>query len=576
MPSTRSDSRFSSARHSGGDRGAVLVEYVLLLAIFILGVVVAIGSLDDSIEGETVETAAEIGGEPPPSVPTTLPFGNNPTGVSSVPPPTSPTTSSTIPGGPLPGGPPIVDAGPDATVKPGDVLNQFGSASDPDGDALTLTWTALGGDATYVSGRAAENVDVVFNEPGEHRLQLRAEDSVGHTSNDWADITVSSGHITPTGIDESFWNDKSTWTPQVEIDLFNEFGSRVKLGTTVTVQFTRPDGSTEVVDCTVNGNAEVDCAASIADDTVAWVDARIIDMTGPHIDSWESFQPGGVIRLEPGPPPNDPPTIDVGGLVTVTPGVPFTINATASDPDNDPLTHTWEAFVTGDGSNTGSFSPDDTLSPLITLTEKGQHTIRASANDGHNPDVWDSTQTLVFEGGITAVVDDVSYWVDNDTWVPQYSVRYVDDDGDTIVFDIDTSVNFVAPNGDDQTRTCFIDAETHRENGWTECWVEGWNNVDLGEVPYVDAYTPSVDTPFGVTVSLPGTPTRLTPPDEGRPSPTTAPPPTTTTTTQPPATTTTTQPPATTTTTQPPTTTTTTQPPATTTTKKPKKNPKGF
>ncbi len=555
----------------------MLIEYILLLGIFVIGLVAAIGTLDESIEGETVETAAEIGGQAPPSVPTTTPWAQGPTGVATVAPPPIPTTSSTSPPVTFPGSPPTVDAGPDGVVKPNITRTQVGSASDPDGDPITINWSGFGGTTEYRSGRNAETVDVAWKTPGFHRLEIEAADGNGWVETDFAIITVSSGHITPQGVDQSYWNSRQNWTPTVVVSLANEFGEWVSLDLTVTLKLTQPDGSSITQDCVMTGYNR-NCYTPQVGFAVDWVDVEVVNITGNHIDSWEGFQPTAKIRLSPGPRPNDPPTIEVPKYTTSQARNPFTVTATASDPENDPLTFRWDVFLLGNGSTAGTtITNGNSLTPSITIDRKGQHAYVAHADDGNNPEVWDDGYVLNYTGTITATVKDESYWVTHDTWMPQHSIEYRDSEGDLLVFDIRNNLDYIGADGRTDSSYCGMDAYTFVSSNWSNCWNDGFGVSNVNSVPYVDAYSTSVENPFGVSVNLPGPPIRLVPPTNGRPSPAT----TTTTTTPPPTTTTTPPTTTTTTTTQPPVTTTTTTV-APTTTKKPnpattrKPPPNGF
>jgi len=70
---------------------------------------------------------------------------------------------------------------------------------------------------------------------------------------------------------------------------------------------------------------------------------------------------------------NRPPTVNAGGPYSGVTGLAITLSATASDPDHDPLTITWDF---GDGSN-GSGA---TVSHAFALP--GNYTITVTANDG--------------------------------------------------------------------------------------------------------------------------------------------------------------------------------------------------
>jgi uncharacterized membrane protein/PKD repeat protein len=84
--------------------------------------------------------------------------------------------------------PPIVDAGPNQTVKVGDTVQFTGSASDPDGDTLaTIQWNF--GDNTTASGSLTPNH--VYTAVGVYTVVLSVTDSRGATGSDSLTVTVS-------------------------------------------------------------------------------------------------------------------------------------------------------------------------------------------------------------------------------------------------------------------------------------------------------------------------------------------------------------------------------------------------
>jgi hypothetical protein len=89
--------------------------------------------------------------------------------------------------------PPIANAGADATVTGTSVTLDGSLSTDPDGDALTYTWTGPfdGGTATGV------NPTVVFPGPGTYVVTLTVDDGNGGTATDTIEITVAAGGATP-------------------------------------------------------------------------------------------------------------------------------------------------------------------------------------------------------------------------------------------------------------------------------------------------------------------------------------------------------------------------------------------
>ncbi|HYL92557.1 MAG TPA: PKD domain-containing protein [Alphaproteobacteria bacterium] len=77
------------------------------------------------------------------------------------------------------------------------------------------------------------------------------------------------------------------------------------------------------------------------------------------------------------PRPNRPPTVTCAASpATVTAGQPVSLTATGSDPDNDPLTYTWDADA-GKIDGTGAQATLDTKGVAA-----GRHTVNCHANDG--------------------------------------------------------------------------------------------------------------------------------------------------------------------------------------------------
>ncbi len=75
-------------------------------------------------------------------------------------------------------------------------------------------------------------------------------------------------------------------------------------------------------------------------------------------------------------PANSPPVANAGGPYSGTTGQPVSFSATASDPDNDPLSFTWDF---GDGST----PPGTGATPSHTYALANDYTVRLSVSDGH-------------------------------------------------------------------------------------------------------------------------------------------------------------------------------------------------
>lgn len=100
---------------------------------------------------------------------------------------------------------------------------------------------------------------------------------------------------------------------------------------------------------------------------------------------------------------NQPPTVDVGGAVTIPLGTAFILTATATDPNNDPMTFTWEQMdaalnSTASGANSVAFSTK-TNGPLFRSLAPSSSTIRymPALNNVLNNQLtttWESVSTI--------------------------------------------------------------------------------------------------------------------------------------------------------------------------------------
>jgi N-acetylneuraminic acid mutarotase len=101
------------------------------------------------------------------------------------------TTFRGVPGAASDNQAPVVDAGPDQAITWPDATVQLsGSASDPDGDPLTTTWSAVSGSGSVSFGDAsALSTTATFSEPGSYLLRLTASDGALSSSDD-VTITV--------------------------------------------------------------------------------------------------------------------------------------------------------------------------------------------------------------------------------------------------------------------------------------------------------------------------------------------------------------------------------------------------
>lgn len=90
------------------------------------------------------------------------------------------------------GQPPLVNAGPVQSIYlPANAANLSGTASDPDGTAITYEWTKIAGPSQYtITDAAAQTTTVTNLVAGEYHFQLKATDAQGDIGKDTVQILV--------------------------------------------------------------------------------------------------------------------------------------------------------------------------------------------------------------------------------------------------------------------------------------------------------------------------------------------------------------------------------------------------
>ncbi|WP_372811035.1 Ig-like domain-containing protein [Litorivivens sp.] len=100
----------------------------------------------------------------------------------------------------VPNNVPVVDAGEDQVANEGDSVQLFGSASDPDGEALTIQWTTVAGSPIVFDDPFRLNPRFVappLDAQGFVSLQLQATDAAGATDTDQVVVIIAPQRVTP-------------------------------------------------------------------------------------------------------------------------------------------------------------------------------------------------------------------------------------------------------------------------------------------------------------------------------------------------------------------------------------------
>jgi hypothetical protein len=103
---------------------------------------------------------------------------------------------------PPPNTPPVARAGTDQTLNAGAAVTLDGSASyDPEGSAITYSWSQTGGSNVSLSGRTTASPSFTAPQPSSNSVtltfSLTVTDDVGNTDIDYVDITVNHVNAPP-------------------------------------------------------------------------------------------------------------------------------------------------------------------------------------------------------------------------------------------------------------------------------------------------------------------------------------------------------------------------------------------
>jgi PKD repeat protein len=220
--------------------------------------------------------------------------------------------------------PPIVTALSDKTGTEGVSLSFSASAIDPDGDPLTYYWHF--GDGTYASG---QSVTHVYTVRGDYTFAVYVDDGSGHNETQSATAHITAVPVL-TPLEDQLITEGVVWT--------FEASATDADGDTITYTWDFGDGSPLEVGQTVTHAYPITGVDAEYDFTV-WADDGSL-LAGHNVSSTATAT---VYAIGVNHPPTVGTLADVYGVVDVA--VTFTV--TASDPDGDPLTITWNL---GDGT----------------------------------------------------------------------------------------------------------------------------------------------------------------------------------------------------------------------------------
>jgi hypothetical protein len=279
-------------------------------------------------------------------------------------------------------GPPTANAGGPYSGTEGIGKTLAGTASDPDTDPLTTTWTITPtlqdpGTTCNTTGTATLTPVVTCNDDAVLSASLAANDGVNPPTNAATTVTINN-------------------SPPV-LGAVNASAGPVPVGGTVSVSAPFTDaGSNDTHTGAVNwgdttlSNATISSGSLSGSHSYSTAGLYTITITLTDDNGGTDVKTVDVLV-------NTPPTVDAGGPYVGLEGTSMVLTATGNDVDGDGLTYSWAFTYSGDAGVSCVATGPGTHSPTLTLecTDDAVVNATVTVDDGVNTPVSDSATLTV-------------------------------------------------------------------------------------------------------------------------------------------------------------------------------------
>ena len=280
--------------------------------------------------------------------------------------------------------PPVLDTIADITVDEGDTIVLNPTATDPDGDTLSFT---------YSGWMTSNTKSTTFDDEGVHSVTVTVSDG---SESDSKTISITVNNVNRPPVLDTI------------ADITVDEGDTIVLNPTAT----DPDGDT--LSFTYSGWMTSNIKTTTFDD------AGVYSVTVTVSDSSESDSKTISITVND---TNSPPILDTIADITVDEGDTVVINPTATDPDGDSLSFTYSGWMTSNTKTTG-FDDAGVHSVTVNVSDgssSDSKTISVTVNNVNRPPVLDPIADITVDEGDTVVLSPTANDPDGDTLSFTYS-----------------------------------------------------------------------------------------------------------------------------------------------------------